>query len=208
MFPYLALWTPACNLALLTSDCPWRAQEWASANGVALPVRDQRANTTSYYRFEEEVPTNILQVGCAFSSCINSAVVLAEMLCIASPRSVGMQRQQHRFALLWQSYTSKIICGQEDWALHASSNGSVYNHPCRKGHKSLLPLNRGTTRSCGRWRSRGTASSPRQQTRRSGCGTSSRAAASACWRTTRAPCCRSPALTASSFPAPTTTASR
>lgn len=37
-------------------------QEWASANSVALPVRDQRANTTSYYRFEEEVPTNILQV--------------------------------------------------------------------------------------------------------------------------------------------------
>ena len=37
-------------------------QEWAAANSVALPVRDQRANTTSYYRFEEEVPTNILQV--------------------------------------------------------------------------------------------------------------------------------------------------
>jgi hypothetical protein len=44
--------------------CCWvvRKQEWAAANSVALPVRDQRANTTSYYRFEEEVPTNILQV--------------------------------------------------------------------------------------------------------------------------------------------------
>ena len=36
-------------------------QEWAGANCVPLPVRNDRANTTSYYRFEEEVPTNILQ---------------------------------------------------------------------------------------------------------------------------------------------------
>ena len=36
-------------------------QEWANANCVALPVRNDRANTTSYYRFEEEVPSNILQ---------------------------------------------------------------------------------------------------------------------------------------------------
>lgn len=45
-------------------------QEWAAANSVALPVRDQRANTTLYYRFEEEVPTNILQVHIRCSSVL------------------------------------------------------------------------------------------------------------------------------------------
>ena len=39
-------------------------QEWAAANGVPLTIKDPRANTTSYYRLEEDpgVPTNILQV--------------------------------------------------------------------------------------------------------------------------------------------------
>ena len=38
-------------------------QEWAAANGVPLTIKDPRANTTSYYRLEEDpgVPTNILQ---------------------------------------------------------------------------------------------------------------------------------------------------
>ena len=49
-------------------------QEWAAANSVALPVRDQRANTTSYYRFEEEVPTNILQVRTACCSLLLTAL--------------------------------------------------------------------------------------------------------------------------------------
>jgi hypothetical protein len=60
---------PACLQSARTCKSTtlifWRLvllQEWAAANSVALPVRDQRANTTSYYRFEEEVPTNILQV--------------------------------------------------------------------------------------------------------------------------------------------------
>ncbi len=41
-------------------------QEWAAANGVPLTIKDPRANTTSYYRLEEDpsVPTNILQVSC------------------------------------------------------------------------------------------------------------------------------------------------
>ena len=40
-------------------------QEWAAANGVPLTIKDPRANTTSYYRLDEDpvgVPTNILQV--------------------------------------------------------------------------------------------------------------------------------------------------
>lgn len=34
------------------------------ANGVPLAMKDPRANTTSYYKFEEDsvTPTNILQV--------------------------------------------------------------------------------------------------------------------------------------------------